>query len=114
MKRIVTFLLLAFALMLGTQSVSAQEKEPATSIAKKKTIELKAALALDNDQVGKVYELIKGYVENDQKYAAKAKDKGAKAPSKEKLKEALIANLEQLLTEEQVKKLSTSSVNVID
>ena len=98
MKKIITLCLFVFALMLGTESVMAQNKIEINTQANEKTEKLRKTVKFSTDQRDQMYQAFKTY------FTRKARLTKSNNTTKEatlKIEEALNKDIEKILTEEQ-------------
>ncbi|SDZ88207.1 hypothetical protein [Bizionia paragorgiae] len=102
MKKIITFCFFAFALVIGTQNVVAQNKLEINKEANEKAYELRKQLKFSDDVLEETYQAYKGKALK--KYSL-AKHHGVDTPAYKKnmatLEADFKAKMESILTEEQ-------------
>lgn len=101
MKKIITLCLFAFAMLIGTQSVTAQSNlVKVNAEASEKTEALRKAVKFDNDQRDKVYLAI-------QEYTKVKMSKDIDKASMEKAKNNLETKIKAILSDEQYERYKT-------
>lgn len=102
MKKIITFCFFAFALVLGTQTVSAQSIVEVNSLASKKTLELKKVVKFDNDTQDLVYQTYQEFVQKKLDADKLVAEGGTlSAEEKEKMNTMLTEKFKTIFTEEE-------------
>jgi len=98
MKKIITLCLFAFALILGTESVTAQNKIEVNNEASIQTENLRKVIKFDNNQRDLVYDAYKEYGTG---HASLVNSKTVTEEAVNKLKKRLMDKMETILNEEQ-------------
>lgn len=101
MKKIITLCLFAFALILGTQSVTAQNKIEVNKEASIQAENLRKKLKFNSNQTDLVYNAYKEY---GSAHARLANSNRITKEAVEKLKKRLVGKMETILDEEQFEK----------
>ncbi len=104
MKKILTLAVLAFAMFIGTGSVTAQNKIEINATASEKAEELRKFIKFDSDLKEEVYQAYKEFGEGHANLM-KAEIKSDKAV--EKLQNRLVTNMEAILNAQQFERYKT-------
>lgn len=104
MKKIITFCLFAFVMILGTESAIAQSKIEVNAEASEKTEALRKYIKFDNDQRDLVYEALKEYIQANVNLKKVTEDK---IEVKTKIEKQFQDKMKSILTEEQYERYLT-------
>lgn len=104
MKKIITFCLFAFVMILGTESAIAQSKIEVNAEASEKTEVLRKYIKFDNDQRDLVYEALKEYIQANVNLKKVTEDK---IEVKTKIEKQFQDKMKSILTEEQYERYLT-------
>jgi flagellar basal body-associated protein FliL len=104
MKKLITLCLIAFVMILGTESVIAQSKIEVNAKASEKTEALRKYIKFDNDQRDLVYEALKEYVQANVNLKKVTEDKNE---VKAKIEKQLDDKIRSILTQEQYERYLT-------
>ena len=108
MKKIITLCFFAFAMVMGTQTISAQSMMEVNAKAATKTKELKQALKLSNEIEDKVYTIFQEYIKTKASMDQKKASGKIIAPETEKKFSTLLADkFKVIFTEDQMQRYLT-------
>ena len=104
MKKIITLCIFIFAIFLGTESATAQNKLEINNEASIKTETLRKVIKFDNDQRDLVYDAYKAY---GKAHASLVNSNTVTKEAVNKLKKGLMDRMESILDEEQFENYKT-------
>lgn len=102
MKKLMTLCLFAFAMILGTQTITAQSMIEVNSLASEKTQELKKVIKFDSDTEDLVYKTFQTYLQKKESLQ-KITDSGATVSTEDrsKIENMLSDKFKSIFTEDQ-------------